>query len=105
MDFRKMTSLSLRADHKRYFTNAYEHDPNLLASYCTEQWLIEMIESLTNRLTSRQVSKDECEEGGPYTGIGLFFFKFRYFNKNFRWDWICIAESWSKHTGAIKIKC
>lgn len=63
------SGITLRADHKRYFSNSYETDASLLAQYCTDEWLTEMIEQLTARLTSRQVGKDECEEGGPYTGV------------------------------------
>jgi hypothetical protein len=63
-----MSAITLRADHKRYFSNSYVTDPSALAKYCNEAWLTAMIEQLSNRLVSRKVDKEECEDSGPYTG-------------------------------------
>ncbi|KAI6214146.1 LanC-like protein 3-like protein [Aphelenchoides besseyi] len=64
----KMNSIPLKPDHKRFFTNPCFHDPNALAQYCTDKWLEEMIEQLSFRLMNRQMSREECQESGPYVG-------------------------------------
>ncbi|KAI6187150.1 LanC-like protein 3-like protein [Aphelenchoides besseyi] len=63
-----MNSIPLKPDHKRFFTNPFLHDPNAISQYCTDKWLEEMIEQLSFRLMNRQMSREECQESGPYVG-------------------------------------
>uniref|UniRef100_A0A915DU35 Uncharacterized protein n=1 Tax=Ditylenchus dipsaci TaxID=166011 RepID=A0A915DU35_9BILA len=51
------------ASHQRLYVSV-----NILANV-TDQWLLQNINKLSKRLVSRQIAVEECDEGGPYTGI------------------------------------
>lgn len=84
-----MNELKLVSKHKRYFTNPCANNPEALTNVVGAEWILESIEKLQNKLLSRRVTSDECEEGlkflrkgylylyirsvclgGPYTGVG-----------------------------------
>ncbi|KAI1716466.1 lanthionine synthetase c-like protein domain-containing protein [Ditylenchus destructor] len=68
-----MSRIELKGQHLRYFTNPCVENPATtanIASHVTEDWLKETVKNLSRRLISRQVSVEECQAGGPYTGVG-----------------------------------
>lgn len=57
-----MTSLVNLKPLKRYFVNPCELNPTSLAQYASEKWLEDWIRELADRLTKRQLKKDELED-------------------------------------------
>ncbi|KAI1724300.1 lanthionine synthetase c-like protein [Ditylenchus destructor] len=68
-----MSRIELNGQHVRYFTNPCVENLATtanIASRVTEDWLKETVKNLSKRLIYRQVSVEECQAGGPYTGVG-----------------------------------
>uniref|UniRef100_A0A914E5F9 Uncharacterized protein n=1 Tax=Acrobeloides nanus TaxID=290746 RepID=A0A914E5F9_9BILA len=64
----KLAEVSLKLEHKRYFTNPFVGNPTELAKIVTDEWIKEKVDKLAKRLIEQEIKDEDCkkdDEGNP----------------------------------------
>ena len=61
-------TISFTSGGHRYFTNPFEasNTAHEVAKFVTSEWLGQSITKLVNKILSRRITADECEEGSAF---------------------------------------
>uniref|UniRef100_A0A914E5R5 Uncharacterized protein n=1 Tax=Acrobeloides nanus TaxID=290746 RepID=A0A914E5R5_9BILA len=58
----KLAEVSLKLEHKRYFTNPFVGNPTELAKIVTDEWIKEKVDKLAKRLIEQEIKDEDCKK-------------------------------------------